>query len=205
MERHKSIGRLLSALILAVAALTPLSAQAIDLDRFIKDPLLDIVEELDRHVEEFLQGDKQEEEGIDLELWGTEATDTEGVMNTVLEISQLMYRTEADILFPANTHVTVFLSLADGSQSVPQSARISIDGRPVTSHKYNKGEQNSLRRAAVQRLYTGFIADGQHTLRADVTVGGKRVSKSLKFNKGERPQFVELRVSGASLQMKGWR
>ena len=205
MEIRKSISIIFNVLILSVLLFNNVSAQIIDLDSFIPDIFGDIEDALDRHVEEFVQGDDEEDEGIDLELWGTEASDTEGVMQTVLEISQHMYRTEADLLFPVNTHVTVFFSITSGTKRQPQSVQISIDGKSAITHRYTKNELSAFKKAAVQRLYTGYVADGKHILKANVTVGGRRLSKSLSFTKGERPQFIELMLSGNKLQLKGWR
>lgn len=117
----------------------------------------------------------------------------------ILKLNRDLFILEEDLLFPANTQTAVFLSL-DGSDLFQlDGAKIAIDQKPVGHHLYTEKELAALQRGAIQRLYTGNIANGTHELVIVLTGTGpkgreyKRAAK-LEFEKTTGPQYIQLKI-----------
>jgi tetratricopeptide (TPR) repeat protein len=104
-----------------------------------------------------------------------------------------------ELLYPAATRVSVFLSV-DGSEPFQLAAvELKIDGEVVVRHRYSEREANALLRGGVQRIYSGNSAEGEHELTAVVT--GKnakgrdyRESAAMIFYKETAPKLIELAI-----------
>ena len=117
----------------------------------------------------------------------------------VLELNKELFILEEDLLFPANTQFSIFLSMDIGNLFDLDSVQINIDGDNVSNHLYTLREINALKRGGVQKLYLGNIASGEHELVAFFT--GKGPSKrhykrgtTIKIEKTSAPLFVELKI-----------
>lgn len=103
------------------------------------------------------------------------------IKSDVLAIAAELGNLEEKLIFPSNTQVAVFVSLAAtsnppgedaGSSGEPpaiDSARIMIDGEPVTQHVYTFKELEALSRGGVQKIYTGNLRTGKHSLAVEIS------------------------------------
>lgn len=135
------------------------------------------------------------------------------VKSEVLSIATDLDRLEERLLYPSNTQVAVFVSLAEGEAFRLDSVQIQIDGEPVARHVYSFKELEALRKGGVQRIYTGNVSAGDH--RIEVSIAGKSASgedfsssQSFSFSKSLEPKLVELTLVGAgksaaSIQLGG--
>lgn len=117
----------------------------------------------------------------------------------VLELNKELFILEEDLLFPANTQFSIFLSMDIGQLFDLDSVQIHIDGKNISNHLYTQREINALKRGGVQRIYLGNIATGKHELVAFFT--GKGPSKrdfkrgtTIEIEKTSSPLFVELKI-----------
>ncbi len=117
----------------------------------------------------------------------------------VLELNKELFILEEDLLFPANTQFSIFLSMDIGQLFYLDSVQINVDGKNISNHLYTQREINALKRGGVQRIYLGNIASGKHELVAFFT--GKGPSKrdfkrgtTIEVEKTSSPLFVELKI-----------
>ncbi len=123
------------------------------------------------------------------------------IKKDVLGISSELLQLEEKLLYPSNTQVSLFVALAEGEKFRLDAVHISIDGKEAAHHIYTFKELEALQKGGVQRIYTGNIRSGQHTL--DVTLIGKsagnsdyRHSATYKFSKDVGPRLVEITLAG---------
>ncbi len=117
----------------------------------------------------------------------------------VLELNKELFILEEDLLFPANTQFSIFLSMDVGNLFDLDSVQINIDGKNISNHLYTLREINALKKGGVQRIYLGNIASGEHELVAFFNGKGprKRYYKrgtTIKIEKTSSPLFVELKI-----------
>ena len=93
------------------------------------------------------------------------------IKSDVLSIAAELSGLEEKLLYPSDTQVALFISLAEDEKSRLDSVRIQIDGELVAHHLYSFKELEALKRGGVQRIYTGNLPTGEHRL--DVSVSGK--------------------------------
>ncbi len=123
------------------------------------------------------------------------------IKTDVLAISTDLVQLEEKLLYPSNTQVSLFVSLAQGEKFRLDAMEVKIDGKDAAHHLYTFKELEALQKGGVQRIYTGNIRSGEHTL--DVTLIGKtagnsdfRHSASYTFTKDVAPRLVEIRLAG---------
>jgi hypothetical protein len=136
------------------------------------------------------------------------------VKSDVLRIAVELDQLEEKLLYPSNTQVAIFVSLADGETFRLDSVEIKIDGEPVARHIYSLKELEALQKGGVQRIYTGNVRTGEHQLEVSMTgklPGGKDVNgmRSFAFDKDVEPKLVGITLAGsdssdASIQLGGW-
>ncbi len=117
----------------------------------------------------------------------------------VLDLNKELFILEEDLLFPANTQFSIFLSMDIGQLFDLDSVQINVDGKNISNHLYTSREINALKRGGVQRIYLGNIASGKHELVAFFTGKGpnKRNFKrgtTIEIEKTSSPLFVELKI-----------
>lgn len=132
----------------------------------------------------------------------------------VLGIATELSRLEEKLLYPSDTQVSLFVSLAQAAKFRLDALEIQIDGKPVAHHLYSHKELEALRHGGVQRIYTGNIKKGEHELQ--VSVLGKsesgseyRQTGSFKLNKDVGPKLVGITVAGPgggdkAITLKDW-
>lgn len=123
------------------------------------------------------------------------------IKKDVLAISSELTQLEEKLIYPSNTQVSLFVSLAPGEKFRLDAVDIKIDGKEVTHYLYTFKELEALQKGGVQRIYTGNVRSGEHTL--DVTLIGKsagnsdyRQSATYKFTKDVGPRLVEITLAG---------
>jgi hypothetical protein len=133
------------------------------------------------------------------------------IKSDVLGIAAELSLLEERLLYPSNTEVAVFVSLAEGETFRLDSVQIQIDGEPVAHHIYSFKELEALQKGGVQRIYTGNVRTGEH--RIDVSVAGKQPggadfqqSETFSFSKAVEPKLVGITRAGggSSIQLGGW-
>jgi hypothetical protein len=129
------------------------------------------------------------------------------IKSDVLRIAADLNQLEEKLLYPSNTQVAIFVSLAGGETLRLDSVEIQLDGRPVAHHLYTFKELEALKKGGVQRIYTGNIRTGEHDLQ--VSVSGKhaggfdfRNTENFKVNKDVGPKIVEISLAAQSITFK---
>ncbi|MEJ2598411.1 MAG: hypothetical protein P8Z00_08765 [Anaerolineales bacterium] len=119
------------------------------------------------------------------------------IKGDVLSIAAELNQLEEKLLYPSNTQVAVFVSLASGETFRLDSIEIQLDGKPVAHHLYTFKELEALQKGGVQRIYTGNIRSGEHDFQVSImgkTGGGADFQRSEQFkvNKDVGPEIVEI-------------
>jgi hypothetical protein len=117
----------------------------------------------------------------------------------VLALNRDLFILEEELLFPANTQVTVFLSYDVGTFFKLDGVELELDGKQVASHLYTPREVDALIRGGVQKLFVGNLRAGEHELVARFTGKGPhdrdyRRGTTLSFEKGLGTRYVELKI-----------
>jgi len=135
------------------------------------------------------------------------------VKSDVLEVSAELRGLEEKLLYPSNTQVAVFVSVAEGGAFRLDSMQIQIDGELVAHHIYSFKELEALQKGGVQRIYTGNVRTGEHQI--EVSVAGKLPNgndvngiESFSFSKQVEPKLVGITVAagdsgGIGIQLGG--
>lgn len=130
------------------------------------------------------------------------------IKKDILSISAELNQLEEKLLFPSNTQISFFVSLAESKDYQPDAVKIKLDGKDVAHHIYSYKEVEALHNGGVQRVYTGNVPSGEHVI--EVSVNGRIDDskqtdlQSHKANKGVGPQFVEIRLSGSGVEFRDW-
>jgi len=129
------------------------------------------------------------------------------IKSDVLAIAAELNQLEEKLLYPSNTEVAVFVSMAGGESFRLDSVEIRLGGKPVTHHIYTFKELEALHKGGVQRIYTGNIRTGEHDLQ--VVVIGKsatgndfRKTENFKFNKDVGPKILEIALAEQDINFK---
>jgi cell division protein FtsB len=122
----------------------------------------------------------------------------------VLSIAEQLNQLEEKLLYPSNTQVAVFVSLAGDETFRLDAVEIELDGKPVAHHIYTFKELEALQKGGVQRIYTGNILAGSHELQVLVlgkSGGGNDFQKTELFtiNKDVGPKIVEISLDPQSI------
>jgi hypothetical protein len=128
------------------------------------------------------------------------------IKTDVLSIAAELNLLEEKLLYPSNTQVAVFVSLAGEETFRLDSVQIQLDGEPVSHHLYTFKELEALQKGGVQRIYTGNIRSGEHDLKVFVlgqTGGGADFKRSELFtiNKDVGPRIVEISLSADNITL----
>jgi hypothetical protein len=127
-------------------------------------------------------------------------SEIEALKKEVLSLNRDLFILEEDLLFPANTQFSVFLSIDSGNLFALDSVELKIDDKNIANHLYTEREIAALKRGGVQRLYLGNLPSGKHELVAIFTGVGPegrdyRRGETIVIEKTTEPQFVEFMIS----------
>lgn len=127
----------------------------------------------------------------------------QSLKNEVLELNRDLFILEEDLLFSANTQVSVFLSLDADDLFILDSVQLKLDDKIVSNYLYTDREVKALKQGGIQKLYIGNLTSGEHELTAFFI--GKGPSKrnfkratSKVIDKADSAKYVELKIIGDS-------
>jgi hypothetical protein len=128
------------------------------------------------------------------------------IKSDALGIAAELNQLEEKLLYPSNTQVAVFVSLAGRETFRLDSVEIQLDGTPVARHLYSFKELEALKNGGVQRIYTGNVRSGAHNLQVSVTGktgDGADIRKSQRFtvNKDVGPRIVEMSLAAQGITL----
>jgi hypothetical protein len=130
------------------------------------------------------------------------------IKSDVLSIASELSNLEERLLYPSNTEIAVFISIADDEDFRLDAVHIQIDGELATHHIYSFKELEALQKGGVQRIYSGNITTGDHNL--DVTMIGKlkngkdfNESNSFTFAKDIKPKALGITLAGPEFGKSG--
>ena len=128
-------------------------------------------------------------------------SEIENLKNEILELNSELFVLEEDLLFSANTQVSVFVSVDVDSLFELDSIQLKLDDKIVSNYLYTTREASSLKRGGIQRLYLGNLTSGEHELTAFFIGKGpgnrdykRAVTKTIE--KSENAKFIELKIVG---------
>jgi hypothetical protein len=144
---------------------------------------------------------KEQKKGLDEQV--------QEIKTDVLSIAAQLNQLEEKLLYPSDTQVAIFVSVAQGEKFRLDAVDIELDGNPVAHHLYTFKELEALQKGGVQRIYVGNARTGEHALQ--VTVIGKseggsdfRKEESFKIAKNIGPKLVGVVLAGTSATLKDW-
>lgn len=130
------------------------------------------------------------------------------IKSDVLSIASELSNLEERLLYPSNTQIAVFVSIADAEKFRLDAVQLEINGELATHHIYSFQELEALQKGGVQHIYTGNIVTGDHELR--VTMLGKLESgkdftqtDSFVFAKGVKPKALGITLAGPEFGKSG--
>jgi hypothetical protein len=134
-------------------------------------------------------------------------TNIQDLKKQVLDLNRDLFLLEEDLLFPANTQFSVFVSMDVGMMFDLDSVQLKLDNTVVGNHLYTDREINALKRGGVQRFYIGNLTTGEHELVAFFVGKGPKDrdykrGTTLKFTKGSEAQFVELKITDSQSKLQ---
>jgi len=135
------------------------------------------------------------------------------IKSDVLGIAKDLTLLEERLLYPTNTQLAVFVSIASGDTFRLDAVQLTIDSELVTHYIYSFKELEALQKGGVQRVWTGNVRTGSHEL--TVTVNGKLASgrdfsdtQSFTFNKDVDPTLLGLTLAdnggGVAIDFGPW-
>jgi hypothetical protein len=136
------------------------------------------------------------------------------IKTDALGIAAELNRLEEKLLYPSDTQIAVFVSLAPGEKLRLDAVDLELDGKAVAHHLYTFKELEALQKGGVQRIHVGNVRTGEHPLH--VTVIGKneggsdfRREENFKVAKGIGPKLVGVVLAGTgigstTITLKDW-
>ena len=130
------------------------------------------------------------------------------IKKDVLAISAELNLLEEKLLYPSNTHIAFFVSVAQDADFQPDAIQITLDNKDVAHYIYSFKEVQALQKGGVQRVFTGNVRTGEHNLQVKAIgkQGGSKKTDTATYavNKGIGPQFVEIRLTGSGIEFRDW-
>jgi len=129
--------------------------------------------------------------------------DIQSLKNEVIELNRDLFILEEDLLFSANTQISVFLSLDVDELFKLDSVQLKLDDKIVSNYLYTEREIKALKRGGVQRLYIGNLTSGEHELTAFFIGKGPsdrdfKRGTTKKIEKSGYAKYIELKITGDS-------
>jgi len=124
--------------------------------------------------------------------------DISGLKMDIVTLNREISQLENELLFPSS-EASVLLSIDVGASVRLVDINISLDDKNVGYHFYSDPETAALAKGGVQRLYSGNIISGQHSLKALVNgydAQGKAFQRTISYNftKGPQREVIEIKA-----------
>lgn len=144
---------------------------------------------------------KEQSKGLDEQV--------QEIKTDVLSIAEQLNQLEEKLLYPSDTQIAIFVSVAKGEKFRLDAVDVGLDGKSVAHHLYTFKELEALQKGGVQRIYVGNVRTGEHPLQ--VTVIGKseggsdfRKEESFKITKNIGPKLVGVVLANKTVTVKDW-
>ena len=129
------------------------------------------------------------------------------IKTDVLSIAAGLNQLEEKVLYPTDTQIAIFVSVAKGEKYRLDAVDIQLDGKPVAHHLYTFKELEALQAGGVQRIHLGNVRTGEHALQVTAmgkTEGGSdfRKDESFKITKDVGPKLVGVVLAGTGMGSK---
>lgn len=117
----------------------------------------------------------------------------------VLKLNRELFILEEDLLFPASTQISIFVSVDIGRFFKIDSVEVKINEQEVSGFLYTKRQRIALEQGGIQKLYLGNLKEGSHELTA-IFIGLDNEGRSVKraaqytFEKEDEPVMIELKL-----------
>jgi hypothetical protein len=130
-------------------------------------------------------------------------SEMEDVKKALLKLKRDLVILEEDLLFPASSQVSVFLSMDLGDFFQLDAVVLKLNGKEVASHLYTDKQVDALYRGGVQKVYVGNVKQGENSITAFFTGRGPsgrdyRRATTVDFEKSFEPTFVELAINDST-------
>ena len=142
--------------------------------------------------------------GVSASAWANDNQNLDGEMEDIkkslIELKRDLVILEEDLLFPASSQVSVFLSMDVGEFFQLDAVSVKVNGKEVSHHLYTEKQVDALVRGGVQKLYVGNVKQGDNRVTAFFTGKGPsgrdyRRATTVEFDKGFEPTFIELAIT----------
>src|SRR5882672_1671945 len=126
--------------------------------------------------------------------------EVQGLKKDVIDLNKDLFVLEEELLFPANTHVALYVSMDVGTFFALDSVTVKIDNKEVKNYLYTAREADALLKGGVQQIYLGNLKVGKHELVAFFTGKGPaerdyKRGATLNFDKGVGAKYLELKIT----------
>lgn len=123
--------------------------------------------------------------------------DLQGLKGELLNLNRDIAQLEKELLFPS-TEAAVVVTLEPGSALKVIDVKLLIDEKDSGYHLYTDAELVALAKGGMQRIYTGNLGSGQHTLKAVINLRGAKGDEqqriaTFSFSKGAQRKVIELK------------
>lgn len=135
------------------------------------------------------------------------ANDIEKIKKEVLKLNRELFILEEDLLFPASTQISVFVSVDIGRFFTLDSVELKINDKEVAGFLYTQRQRESLEQGGIQRLFKGNLKTGQHQLTA-IFIGLDHEQRTVKravtyqIDKEDDAVMIELKVEDNSKNLQ---
>lgn len=126
--------------------------------------------------------------------------EAEELKKKLIQLNRELYFFEKELLYPTNTQLAVFLSLAPQNSLIIDSIEILLDKQLVASYIYKENEISALKKGGIQRVFLGSLSDGAHNLTVKFNGQGAnnryfKREKKIKFTKENDAKYIQMMVS----------
>ncbi|MFZ5561923.1 MAG: hypothetical protein ACOY41_10445 [Pseudomonadota bacterium] len=128
--------------------------------------------------------------------------DLQGLKGELLNLNRDITQLEKELLFPS-TETAVVVALDSGSSIKIVDLKLQLDDKDVGYHYYSDAELAALAKGGMQRIYSGNLTSGTHTLKATLTVRDQEGRESQRFGaysftKGAQRKVIEIKAADAA-------
>jgi hypothetical protein len=132
--------------------------------------------------------------------------DLQGLKGELINLNRDISQLEKELLFPS-TETAVVFSLEPSSPLKVVDVKLLLDDKDVGYHYYSEPELAALGKGGMQRLYTGNVSSGQHSLKVVITVNGaggeQQRTAAYSFTKGPQRKVIEVKPVAQATSTQG--
>lgn len=123
----------------------------------------------------------------------------EQLSSEVLQLNRELFILEEDLLFPASTQVSLFVSVDTGKFFELDSVEVKINDKNVAGFLYTERQRKALEQGGIQKLYLGNLKVGVYQVTAIFTgmdPEGRMVKRAAdyQFEKDDEALMIELKL-----------